>query len=519
MTRRAWFAPRTRAVVVGALAAVLAAGVALPAQAGSSSSSPIGPTDWPAYGHDARHSFAGVTSAALTRASVPSLAPAWFFPTGDAVTADPVVVGAIVYVGSWDGYFYAINRATGTLRWKYQLKRQPAVNPSPGNTDPRDITSDGGLVTASAWYQPASGGRPDLVLFAGGYTLYALNAATGALYWSHDYTGLPEQPPSPSTDSTRIFSSPVVTGNQVVVGISSDGGSGHRGYVVSANLNNGSQIWRFETDVDTTGHVLNDGCGGVWSSPSLDPVRGLVFVGVADCHAQATPPYHERVLALHALNGSPAWVFTPPRLQNVPAGADPACDFDFGATMNLGSPDPVTGAPTFLGIGGKDGSYYRIDPSTGALVWQSQRVVFGGSAGGFIGTTAYDGQRVYGATAIGDFGGPPCSSDATDTPVQDPSIHAFTTNGVTAWESAGAQSFGPTTVAAGVTFSGYAFGPVVQAHDASTGNLVTTLPVASGCFCGISVAGDGVFFGTGSPQQGTGDGVYAFTPLGAPPSA
>ena len=519
-TMHASWGLRLRSLLLAGLSVVLVAGVAVPAaRAGTAlSTSPVGPTDWPAYGHDAQHSFAGATSAGLTEASAPTLAPAWFFPTGDAVTADPIVVGKTVYVGSWDGHFYAIDRATGALHWKYQLKDQPAINPSPGNTSPRDVTSDGGLVTDSAWFQPASGGRPNLVIFAGGYTLYALNADTGALFWSHDYTGLPESPPSPTTDSTRIFSSPVVTGNQVIVGVSSDGGQGHRGYLVSANLNDGSQVWRFETSADSTGQPQNDGCGGVWSSPSLDPVRRLVFVGVADCGAQGRPLYSERVLALHALDGSLAWVFTPPRLQGVAAGQDPACDFDFGATVNLGSPDPVTGAPAFLGIGGKDGYYYRLDPATGALVWQSRRVVFGGGAGGFIGTTAFDGQRVYGATAIGDLGASPCTSDPTDTPVQEPSIHAFNPDGTTAWEGTGAQAFGPTTVAAGMTFSGYAFAPEVQVHDASTGRSVATLAAASDCFCGVTVSGNAVFFGTGSPQQGTGDGVYAFTPLGAPPS-
>ena len=508
---------RRWAALVASLVAVTSGGLAAPVRAGSLV--PIGPSDWPTYGHDAQHSFAGVTNAGLTQASAASLAATWFFPTGDAVTANPVVVGTTVYVGSWDGYFYAIDRARGTLHWKYRLRQQPAISPSPGNTSPRDVTSDGGLVTDSAWFEPGRGARPNLVIFAGGYTLYALNAATGALYWSHDFTGLPEAPPSPGTDSTRIFSSPVVLGNQVIVGVSSDGGTGHRGYLVSANLNDGSQVWRFETDVNTAGRVQNNGCGGVWSSPSLDPVRRLVFVGVADCDLRGTPPYNQRVIALHAPDGSVAWVFTPPRLRGVSPGQDPRCDFDFGATVNLGAPDPVSGAPGFLGIGGKDGSYYRLDPGTGHLIWQ-HRVVFGGFAGGFIGTAAYDGHRVYAATAIGDVGSSSgtCSTDVTDTPVQEPSIHAFNPDGTIAWEGIGAQSLGPTTVAGGMTFSGYAFGPVVQVHDGATGHLLTALPVASSCFCGVTVSGNAVFFGTGSPQQGVGDGVYAFTPSAAPPS-
>jgi polyvinyl alcohol dehydrogenase (cytochrome) len=480
-----------------------------------------GPSDWPTYGHDAQHSFAGVTT--LTKASVPTLSAAWFFPTGDAVTANPIAVGPTIYVGSWDGYFYAIDRATGALRWKYQLKAQPAISPSPGSPPPRNVTSDGGLVTASAWFQPGSGGRPDLVIFAGGYTLYALVATggrAGQLYWSHDYTGLPEQPPDPNNDSTRIFSSPVVVGNDVIFGVSSDGGAGHRGYVAAANLNNGSQVWRLETDVNTAGVVQNDGCGGVWSSPSVDAVRKLVFVGVADCNLRGTPPYNERVLALHTGDGSLAWVFTPPRLVGVAAGQDPPCDFDFGATVNLGSPDPVTKAPTFLGIGGKDGTYYRLDPATGVLGW-ARNVVFGGFAGGFIGTTADDGSRTYGATAIGDVGSSSgvCEpGNPADTPTQEPTLHAFNRDGTVAWEQRGSASYGSTTTAAGMLFVGLATAPAVGVRDATNGNLLATLSTASDCFCGVVVSGNAVIFGTGSPQQGTGDGVYAFTPLGAAPS-
>jgi len=75
-----------------------------------------GPTDWPTYGHDLQRTFHGVTT--LTPSSVQTLAPAWFFPTGDAVTANPIVVNGTVYFGSWDGFFYAVDAATGAERWQ-----------------------------------------------------------------------------------------------------------------------------------------------------------------------------------------------------------------------------------------------------------------------------------------------------------------------------------------------------------------------------------------------------------------
>src|SRR5438270_10230943 len=244
--------------------------VLAPAALASTSTATPCASDWTTYGGSAHHTFTNATC--LDQTNVHTLAPKWFFRTGDAVTANPVVVGNRVYVGSWDGNFYAIDKTTGAQAWKFTIKPQPAVSPPEGPngrvvdpTYPESfLTSDGGLITSSAWYEPASNkthGR-NLVIFGGGYTLYALDADTGQQVWNHDYTGLPEQPADPAHDEARIFSSPVVVGTKVIFGVTSDGQSGHRGYVAAANLESGSQVWRFETSVDPNGSVLNNGCGG-----------------------------------------------------------------------------------------------------------------------------------------------------------------------------------------------------------------------------------------------------------------
>ena len=54
---------------------------------------------------------------------------AWKFRTGDAVTATPTVVAGAVYVGSWDGYFYAIDLRTGALRWSGRRDSNPRPSP------------------------------------------------------------------------------------------------------------------------------------------------------------------------------------------------------------------------------------------------------------------------------------------------------------------------------------------------------------------------------------------------------
>lgn len=458
----------------------------------------------------------------LTTSSVKNLAPAWEFPTGDAVTATPTVVDGTVYVGSWDGWFYAIDFTTGALRWKYQLNAQHAVTPYPGEPV-RDDSSDGGLVTSSAWYEPgtavgrSSGGkaRPNLVIFGGGYTLYALNAQTGQLYWEHDYTGRPWLPPDPNNDDTRIFSSPVVVGNSILFGVDTDGEQNSRGYVVSASLTTGDPRWEYQDDVNSQGKILNDGCGNVWSSGTVLPAAGLVVFDSADCDFSDPPPTSESVFALRISDGALVWRYRPLRAEN-------ECDLDFGGSVNAGL--DADGAATFLGVGSKDGTYYSINPKNGALRW-STNVVFGGFSGGFIATAAYDGHRVFGSTAIGDYGRFEGNGEVhcdpgnpRDTAEQEPSVHAFNAaNGSIAWQASNAASFGATTVAGPMTFNCPAFGPVVQVRLAANGKLLDQAALPNDCWSGIATVGDALVLGTGSSASGSPDGVILLTPGGRPP--
>jgi polyvinyl alcohol dehydrogenase (cytochrome) len=499
-------------LTVALLPAAPTAAVADPPGVGASNASgaaasPARLWSWPAYGHDAEHSFHGLTT--LTQSSAARLRQAWFFPTGDAVTATPTVVDGIVYAGSWDGYFYALDFGTGALRWKYRLDPQPAVTPYPGET-PRDITSDGGLVTSSAWFEPAGSGHPDLVVFGGGYTLYALNAHSGNLYWSHEYTGRPDLPADPTHDYTRIFSSPVVADGKVLFGVSVDGQRGRRGYIAAADLSTGDPVWELQTDVDTTGQILNDGCGNTWSSGTLLPRQDLVVFDSADCHDTNGEPLAESILALSVRTGHVVWQYRPQR-------TDPHCDLDFGATANAGLRGD--GVATFLGVGSKDGTYYSLDPETGQLRW-STNVVFGGGAGGFIGTTAYDGERVYGSTALGDLPPPVCDpANPGDTPLQEPTVHSFdASTGHVAWQQPNGASFGPTTVAGGMTFNSIALTSAVQVRDSATGRSVDQVPLAIPSWSGIATVGNAIVLGTGTTYAGTPAGIALFTPDGVPPA-
>jgi hypothetical protein len=85
------------------------------------------------------------------------------------------------------------------------------------------------------------------------------------------------------------------------------------------------------------------------------------------------------------------------------------------------------------------------------------------------------------------------------------------------WQGSKAASFGATTVSGGMTFNCPAFGPVVQVRAAATGALLDQAPITTTCWSGIATVGDAVVFGTGSPPQGSPDGIVVLTPDGRPP--
>jgi polyvinyl alcohol dehydrogenase (cytochrome) len=485
----------------------------VPAAASMPTPGEPGTWDWPSYGHDPQHTFAGRTT--LTARSVRTLRAAWFLPTGDAVSATPTVVDGTVYVGSWDDYFYAVDLRTGTLRWKMRLASQNGITPYPGEK-PRNSNSDGGLVTSSAWYEPPSGGRPALVIFGAGYTLYALEAATGATYWQHAYSGRPDQPLDPDTDPTRIFSSPVVADGEVLFGVDVDGARGYGGYVVAASLDTGKPVWEVQTDAGQDGDDAEDGCGSVWSSGTILPAADLVVFGSADCNFNGTQQWAESVFAMDIDDGHLVWKLHP--------GDPTKCDSDFGASPNAGV--DAKGDATFLGEGSKGGTYYSIDPATGAVRW-STNVVFGGFAGGFIGTTAYDGTSVYGSTALGDFGNflpngkaKLCDpSNPRDTPTQDPSAHSFdAATGAVRWQANRSASFGATTFAGGMVFNGPALSVnAVNVRSAATGALLAQIKLPLPTWSGITTVGDALVLGIGTSYNATHAGIEVLTPGGTPP--
>ena len=110
---------------------------------------------WPMYGRNLAHTFSNERSL-INPSNVAALTEKWNFVTGDVVSASPTIVDSVLYVGSWDGYFYAIDARSGTLRWKFPVDCQNTIIPIPprclaaGRAPPARFFTNGGLITSTA---------------------------------------------------------------------------------------------------------------------------------------------------------------------------------------------------------------------------------------------------------------------------------------------------------------------------------------------------------------------------------
>ncbi|MGH2829680.1 MAG: PQQ-binding-like beta-propeller repeat protein [Actinomycetota bacterium] len=480
--------------------------------------------DWPMYGHSEIRRFSIGPECGV---DFLTLRPAWVVPARDSVTASPAVAFGRVYVGAWDGTFYAIDRTTGHVDWTYQID------------DDHEVAF--GRIVSSAAVQRvdvAGGGTVDAVVFGGGATLYALNPQTGALLAAVDVD--PRTPadraswPPDDPPEVEIESSPLVARfggeHRIYVGmdVHNGAGVGRTGllsFVLAPNPG-GPQPYRFDLrfkfDPETQ-TVLHDltagskqgfGCGGVWSSPMLHRPTGTIVFGTANCEhpeqsAAAGEIAREAMFAIDAATGALKWYFAP-RGPNF-------YDDDFGATPNL----LPNGA---VGIAGKDGTYYARDAATGAerfttRAGQPGHVQTQFAVGGAIGSPAValvqdplagiDRHLIFMTTALStpfgeplDSGGNPIDQSLAEDPARMLSLHAIDAyTGEIVWRTPlSAPSYGAASVAGNVLMVPVTFGARIELFEAATGIPLDAMPTFGAPSSTPVVSAGWLYTGTGTRE-------------------
>ena len=148
---------------------------------------------------------------------------------------------------------------------------------------------------------------------------------------------------------------------------------------------------------------------GIWSTPTYDPKRKLLYVATGDNYSDPASPMSDAIVALEPATGRIVWakqtlpgdVFNSAcgvKGVNCPDKAGP--DHDFGSSPILVK---TSAGRDLLLAGQKSGIVYALDPDRkGEIVWQ-ERVGKGGTIGGVQWGMASDGQRVYAAVSDARF--------------------------------------------------------------------------------------------------------------------
>jgi len=435
--------------------------------------------DWPLYGANLANTR--TSPGGPPKAVVAGLRQAWRFDAKDGdFTGTPVLAGGRVFVGSngangtssTQSPIRALDEATGKVLWQTQVAGP--VNAS--------LAVVGGRVFVPV----AKVGQPFVA---------ALDAATGALLWQ---TNVDNQ-----TDAD-LYGSPVVANGVVYQGWSALFGELHdsnvnvRGGVAAFDATTGALRWHtFSVPPGFNG-------GGIWSTPAVDLGSGALYVGTGNAYHAPAAPTTDSILKIRLLDGAIVGHFQATANDVFNGTTSPAGpDFDFGASPNLvvGS-----GGTPAVGEGQKSGDYWAVRRSDMQPLWH-QQLGPGSAVGGILGSTAYDGTRIYGPItapsyvwALAAMSG----SLAWVSPVGDP-VH---------WS--------PLSVSNGVAYSADSAG-FVDAWDAATGVPMARVPLgvsagpaasspADPAFGGVALAGGTVFADTGT--QSTTGAVVALRPAG-----
>lgn len=334
--------------------------------------------------------------AGISRDNVSRLKLKWAFAFPGAIEArsQPALAGGAIYVGGYDGTFYALDRESGCVRWTYQ--------------------ASSGVRTAALvrdWDAGDEQAEP-LVYFGDNLgNAYALNAETGAQVWkvrAGDH-GVAMLTGTPALHGDAIYI-PISSGEEGSAALPTYECCTFRGSVLALNSRTGEQIWRsYLVDEpvrqgENSSGTAQFGPSGVavWSAPLIDAARGLIYVATGDNYSQPATELSDAIVALDMQTGAIRWAnqVTEGDSWNVGcwAGASgPNCPEDAGPDFDFGAgPVFAEGADgeTYLLAGQKSGIAYAFNPDTGEQVWQN-RVGRGGELGGVhFGIAANDG-RLY----------------------------------------------------------------------------------------------------------------------------
>jgi polyvinyl alcohol dehydrogenase (cytochrome) len=350
------------------------------------------PVAWNGWGGGVGNTRHRAGESILTKGNVDQLELKWAFAYPDATRArsQPVVTEEVTFIGSQEGTIFALDNTNGCPWWTFSADAE---------------------VRGALFVDTDDQGAPETLLFgdfAG--SAYAISAQTGELIWKRE---VHEHPQATITGSVIAHEDTLlVPVSSLEVLLAARVGypcCSFRGAVVALSISSGEELWRTYTTDEPRPTILSTagtqqfGPSGapIWSSPTVDADRNLVYVGTGENYSSPANGYSDAVLAMDMASGEIVWAaqLTKDDAWNGACSrGTPNCPEEDGPDYDIGAAPILTrdgnGREIIL-VGQKSGMVYALDPAKGGeLIWE-QRVGSGGTMGGIHYGMSTNGEKLF----------------------------------------------------------------------------------------------------------------------------
>lgn len=339
------------------------------------------PPPFSGWGFDAANTrYVDARISGLSTANLARLRLKWAFGVGGATRmgSQPALAGGAIYVGAQDGGVYALDQASGCLRWQFRASAEVRTG-----------------IVVSSWGAGDASARPHVYFGDLVGNIYAVDAIAGNLIWQDHVDAHP---------AATLTAAPVLEGDRLYVAVSSieEGVPGRydcctfRGSIVAYEAASGKRLWQSYLlpkavfkGMTSSGEKRYAPAGlAIWGAPAIDRRRGLLYFGTGDSYTSPAPKRSDAIVAMRLDTGKIVWSYqgTPHDAWNVGCMIQekPNCprengpDHDFGTAAILAAD---THGRERVFAGQKSGWVHAVDPDTGHLLWRT-RVGRGGLLGG-----------------------------------------------------------------------------------------------------------------------------------------
>jgi len=302
---------------------------------GQTSSTPIPPGDWPAYGRDLGNSRYSPLDQ-VTPANFANLRVAWRWrsdnfsqPPEYRNESTPIMVnGTLYFTAGTTRWVIAADAVTGATKWAWHLDEGDRARRAPRRDSGRGV---------SYWADGPDRKDERIFTVTPGFTLVALDAKTGMPVPAFGQNGAvdlkmqlgvsldPVTAPIGSSSPPLVFENVVIIGPALEVGTAPRSMKNVPGRILAIDARTGKLLWRFNTipvkgekgyDTWEGGSAEYTGNAGAWAPLTLDAARGYLYLPVEDAtgdyyggHRKGNNLFSSTLVCLDVRTGEMIWYY------------------------------------------------------------------------------------------------------------------------------------------------------------------------------------------------------------------